>query len=95
MNSDPGDSEDFSVVLSKFDHPLSKAISDPYMYENAGVNYVRFYLASYMADIKVDHKPALMPFSQCAIAENRPLYIVCKDFTKSKELNLMKKLISN
>lgn len=94
MNNDPGDSENFSIVLSKFNHPLANVILDPHIYKNSGVNYSRFYLGSYMVDIKVDHKPAPMSFSKCAIAENRPLYIVCRDFTKSKELNLIKKLIA-
>lgn len=95
VNNDPGGSEDFSVVLSKFDHPLSKAILDPYMYDNSGVNYVRFYLASYMADIKVDNKPTPVPLSQSIMAENRPLYIICRDFNKSKELDLMRKLVGS
>ena len=94
-NSDPGGSEDFSVTLAKFDHPLAKSTLDPHDDKHSDVNYVRFYLAGYVAYIKVDNKPAPMPLSKFAIAENRPLYIVCRDFTKSKELNLMKKLISS
>lgn len=95
VNSDPGDSEDFSVVMSKFDHPLAKGIFDPYMYKNSGVNYLRFYLASYMADIKVDHKPTPKLLSQFAMAENRPLYIPCRNFERSKELSLAKKLVGS
>ena len=96
-NNNPGDSEDFSVILSKFCHPLGKqSIMDPYQYKNkkTGVNYYRFYLAGYVADIKVDHKPTPMPLSQITISENKPLYILCRDFRKSKELNLMKQLIT-
>ena len=95
MNSDPGCSEDFSVVVSKFDHPLAKGILDPYMYKNSGVNYVRFYLASYMADIKVDHKLTPNQLSKLTITQNSPLYIICRDFKKSKELDLIKKLIDS
>lgn len=94
-NCDPGCSEDFSVTLAKFDHPLAKPILDPHDENILDVNYVRFYLAGYIAYIKVDNKPAPMLFSKCAIAENRPLYIVCRDFTKSKELDLIKKFISS
>lgn len=94
MNGNPGNSEDFSVVVSKFNHPLAKGTLDPYMYQNSGVNYIRFYLAGYMADMKVDHKPTPNQLSQITMAENRPLYIICRDFTKSKELDLIKKLIS-
>jgi hypothetical protein len=94
-NSNPGSSEDFSVTLSKFCLPLGKqSTMDPYQYKNLGVNYYRFYLAGYIADIKVDHKPTPMPLSQITISENKPLYILCRDFRKSKELNLMKQLIT-
>ncbi len=91
--ADPGNNEDFSVTLAKFDHPLAKSTLDPHEDKHSGVSYLRFYLASYIAYIKVDHKPTPMPLSQFALAENRPLYILCRDFTKSKELELMKELI--
>ena len=94
-NADPGDSEDFSVTLAKFDHPLSKPILDPHADKHSDVNYCRFYLASYIAYMKVDHKPTPTPLSQFAMAENRPLYILCRDFEESKELNLMKKLLED
>ena len=94
-NNDPGDSEVFSVTLAKFDHPLAGPILDPHDDKYSGVNYLRFYLAGYIAYVKVDHKPTPPTFSQFAMAENRPLYIICRDFTKSKELDLIKKLISN
>ncbi len=94
MNAEPGDSEDFSVVVSQFSHPLAKGIFDPYMYQNSGVKYIRFYLASYMADIKVDHKPTPNQLSKLIMAENSPLHIICRDFEASQELVLAKKLIS-
>ncbi|MBI4233965.1 MAG: hypothetical protein HY686_05935 [Chloroflexi bacterium] len=93
VNSAPGNSEDFSVVLSKFDHPLAKGILDPYMYENSGVKYIRFYFASYMADIKVDRKKTPEPLSKLVMTENKPLYILCRNFQESKELDLMQQLI--
>ncbi len=94
-SNDPGDSEVFSVVLAKFDHPLAKSILDPHDDKYSDVNYLRFYLAGYIAYIKVDHKPTPMPFSQSAMAENRPLYIICKDFEKSKELKLIVNMIKS
>ena len=93
VNSDPGDSEAFSVVVSKFNHPLAKGTFDPYMYKNSAVNYIRFYLAGYMADIKVDQKPTPNQLSQITLARDMPLYIICRDFIKSTELNLAKKLL--
>ncbi len=92
-HANPGTLEDFSVVVSKFNHPLAKGIFDPYMYQNSSVDYARFYFASYMADIKVDHQPAPNPLSQLAISENLPLHIICRDFENSEELETAKKLI--
>ena len=93
VDNNPGGSEDFSVVVSKFDHPLAKQIMDPYMHEISGVSYIRFYLGSYMADIKVDHKPTPKQLSKGIMTQNRPLYIICRDYMKSKELNIIMKLI--
>jgi hypothetical protein len=93
-NNDPGHSEVFSVTLARFDHPLAKSILDPHDDKYSEVNYLRFYLAGYVAYIKVDHKPSPMPFSQFVMAENRPLYIICRDFEKSKELKLMVKMVA-
>lgn len=92
-NSDPGDSQNFGTVLAKLDHPLAKSILDPHEDNFSGVHYYRFYLASYIAYIKVDHRPAPKILSPFAMTENKPLYIVCRDFWKSKEVNLMKKLL--
>ena len=94
-NGDPGDNQDFSTVLAKFDHPSAKPILDPHEDSFSGVHYYRFYLASYIAYIKVDHSPAPMWLSPFAMTEKTPLCIVCRDFTKSKELNLMEKLVGS
>ena len=92
---DPGDKEDFGVTLAKFDHPLAKSILDPHDDKQSDVNYYRFYLGSYIAYIKVDTKPAPSPLSLIAIAPNKPLYIIYRDFSKSKELELMKILLDS
>jgi len=92
-DADPGTREDFSVIISKFNHPLAKGIFDPYVYQMSGVNYTRFYFASYMADIKIDLKPTPDKYSLITIAENLPLHIICRDYQNSKELALAKKLI--
>ena len=89
----PGTREDFSVVLTYFNHPLAKVISDPYIYKNDGVNYTRFYFANYIADIKVDLKETPSILSKLSLAENTPLCIVCRDFETSKELKITQDII--
>ena len=76
-------------LLAKFDRPLAKSILDPHDDKYSDVSFLRFYFAGYIAYIKIDHKPTPKPFSQFAMAENRPLHIICRDFEKSKELKLM------
>jgi len=74
---------------------LNWSTTDPYMYDNSGVNYIRFYLASYMADIKVDQKPTPRPLSKLVITQSRPLYVICRKFEESRELDLIKTLVSH
>ncbi len=93
-NCDPGGSEDFSITLAKFDHPLAKTILDPHSEKILGVNYLRFYLANYVAYIKVDRMSTPMPFAQFSMTKGRPLYIFCRDFMKSKELNLIRMMLT-
>jgi len=93
LEGDPDKKEVFSVALAKFDHALAKTLLDPHKDRHSDVNYYRFYLGSYIAYIKVDEKPTPMPLSLFSMALNKPLYIICRDFTKSKELELMRKLV--
>ena len=94
-DANPGTNEEFSVVVSKFTHPMAKSMFDPYIYQNLGVNYAHFYFADYMADIKVDYKLTPSPLSKLAIAENIPLYIICRDFEDSQELFIARKLMQH
>jgi len=95
LDNDPGDCDTFSVTLAKFDHPLAKSILDPHEDKHSGINYFRFYLAGYIAYIKVDNKPAPMPLSQFALDARKSLYIICRDFEISKELKLMVNMIKS
>jgi hypothetical protein len=95
VNADPGCVDDFGVILAKFDHPIGKSTLDPHEDVYSGVNFFRFYLASYIAYIKIDAKSLPQLFSKLAVSENQPLYIICRDFTKSKELNLVVDLVKN
>lgn len=92
-NTDPGSDDDFGVILSKFDHPLGNPIADPYKTTLFGVNYYRFFLASYTADIKVDKRPTYTKFSSFNMAYNRPLFIICRNLERSKDFEVMRKVI--
>lgn len=92
-NTNPGSDEDFGVILSRFDHPLGKPIADPYKTTLLDVNYYRFFLASYIADIKVDEKSTPASLSSFTIAHNRPLVIISRNLEKSKDFEVMRKVI--
>jgi hypothetical protein len=91
---DPGSENDFSVTLAKFDHSLGKTILDPHIDRWDGVNYIRFYLGSYVAYIKTDKRKAPEPHLNFILRPNQPLIIIGRDLEKSKELPLIKKIVT-
>jgi hypothetical protein len=55
--AEPGTSEKFAVILARFDEPAYTAMLDPHPDRYDGINYLRFYLAGFVAYIKVDQRP--------------------------------------
>ncbi len=92
--SDPGSAEDFAVTLAKFDHRLGSAILDPHPEKNGGVNYLRFYLGTYIAYIKVDQRAAPEPFSKFVMTPGQPLKIIGRDLMHSPELAIMHDIVT-
>jgi len=92
LNSDPGDPNTFAVSLAKFDDPLGTVMLDPDRHKWFGINYCRFYLAGYVAYIKVDKRPPPQFIEDFVLVPNRPLVVILRNFRSSKELDLMKKL---
>jgi hypothetical protein len=91
--SDPGTDNDFATTIAKFDeHPLSTAILDPHPERWQGITYCRFYLSSYVVYIKIDKRSAPQPHSDFKIKCGEPLYVVCRDLSRSKELPLIYKM---
>jgi hypothetical protein len=90
----PGSENDFSVTLAKFDHPLGQTILDPHLERRNGVNYIRFYLGSYVAYIKTDKRKAPEPLLDFILKRNQPLIIIGRDLEQSKELPLIKKIVT-
>lgn len=86
---DPGDAEDFSVILARFDHPLGASILDPHPEKIYQVNYCRFYLAGYIAYVKVDKRPTPEPFSKLILRYGMPTCIICRTLENSKEWPLI------
>jgi hypothetical protein len=92
-NRDPGAAEDFATFLAKFDDPvIGKVFLNPHRDRIDGVNYVRFYLAGYVAYVKTDRRPTPKPFRHFMLASDQPLRIVGRQFWESKEVWLMQKI---
>lgn len=87
----PGSEDDFSIILAKFDHS-GKILLDPHPEKYGGVNYYRFYIGSYVAYIKTDKRKAQNSFSEVMMKPEKPLLIVGRDFARSKEFFLIKKI---
>jgi hypothetical protein len=94
LRSDPGYKDFFSVLLACFvDMPTKIAIMDPFKERYEQVNYYRFYLGNYIAYVKVDRQRTPAVFEQFALAPDNPLTIVARNFDRSKEKVVMRKLI--
>ncbi len=90
---DPGSPEEFSVFLTKFDDEVGRSILDPHRERWSGVNYLRLYLAGYVAYVKVDKRKTPWPHCRFIASEKKPLYVIVKTKKGSKEFSLMNKIL--
>lgn len=93
-NKDPGAPDDFAITLAKFDHALGQTILDPHGEKWEGVKYYRFYFGGYVAYIKVDKRLAPPPLGDFVIAPAAPLRIIARNLDKSKELQIIKNVVT-
>lgn len=96
LSADPGPADEFSVVLDKFDdHSAATAILHPFWERQGseGVRYYRFYLAGYVAGIKVDRQrpPDFLRHRQ--LSPNEQIMVWKRQFRGSPEHNLMLNLV--
>jgi hypothetical protein len=87
---DPGPPEAFAVTLAHFDDPTYTAMLDPHPERWFGVNYVRFYLAGFVAHIKVDRRPSPDLLSAFVIRDGVPIVVVRRDAHKGKDAMVMR-----
>ncbi|MEW6245232.1 MAG: hypothetical protein AB1555_00805 [Nitrospirota bacterium] len=89
---DPGEPTRFAVVLAKFDAPGYTAMLDPHPDRYDGVNYVRFYLAGFVAYIKVDRRPPTEPLASFILQPDTPITVVRRCAWKGKDGVVMREL---
>jgi hypothetical protein len=92
LNEEPGDSQDFAVLLGRFDQPWFTAMLDPHPEKFKGVSFCRFYLTGFVAIVKVDQRPTPSPFSNYRMQESAPLIIILRNLKNSTDGLVLRKL---
>jgi hypothetical protein len=93
VNNDPGDKNYFSVILTKFNNEsIATAMLNPHREKLEGINYYSIYLGGFKVFIKVDNRESSELMKNFILAPNSPLYVVIRDFRRSSEFKVMKKI---
>jgi hypothetical protein len=95
LRDDPGDPDTFAVMVTKCDERLSPIVLNPQPERWGETNYYHFYLAGYMAYIKVDSRPAPDFMGEFALAPEKPLIILLRDLRTSKDFKIMHDIASS
>lgn len=89
---EPGPPDRFAVILGRFDAPSYSAMLDPHPDRYNGVNYVRFYLAGFVAYIKVDRRPPQDPLAAFILRPDVPIAVVLRSAREGKDGAVMREL---
>lgn len=93
--NNPGPSEEFGIILARFTDDSGKAILDPHPDRLGGVRYSRFYLGRYVAYIKSDTRSPSNEWRIVTMKPGQPLCIVARDMKRSKELEVMREIVTS
>lgn len=89
---DPGGSQDFAVILARFEDPEFTAMLDPHPEKFDSVSFCRFYLTGFVAYIKVDQRPAPTFLADFCLRENAPLIILARSLRNSPDGLVMREI---
>ena len=89
LKGDPGDPDTFSIMVAKSEDSLGTIVLNPHPERWRDINYYRFYLAGYMAYIKVDRRPAPDGMGEIALNPEKPLVIILRELKTSKDFKVM------
>ena len=96
LNADPGQPDEYAVVLAVFDDdPDWAKIMDPFpeRYGETGIRFYRLYVGNFIAYVKVDQRPAESPMRDLQLTPDAPLRIVQRTFAESKERCVMRNVV--
>lgn len=88
--TEPGAPDTFAVTLARFAEPAYTGMLDPHPDRYNGVNYVRFYLAGFVAYIKVDRRPPPDPLSDFIVRDDGPITVLLRSAKDSKDAAVMR-----
>ncbi len=88
---EPGNEEAFAVTIAKFDHPALTGMLDPHPERYESINYCRFYLAGFVAYIKVDRRVPPEFLRDFVLRPNAPLTILARS-ARSKDTAVMREI---
>ncbi|MEC4890412.1 MAG: hypothetical protein RI101_10165 [Nitrospira sp.] len=92
LNEDPGDTQEFVVVLARFEDVEITAMLDPHPEKFDGISFCRFYLSGFVAYIKVDQRPTPSFLTDLRLQEGRPLVILARSVRNSPDGRVMREL---
>lgn len=92
LAGEPGGSEDFAVILARFEDPEITAILDPHPEKFESISFCRFYLTGFVAYIKVDQRPAPSLLADFRLRENAPLIVLARSLQNSSDGQVMRNI---
>jgi hypothetical protein len=91
-SEDPGGSQDFAVVLARFEDVQITAMLDPHPEKHDGISFCRFYLSGFVAYIKVDNRPTPSFLTDLRFQEGKPLIFLVRSLQNSPDGRVMREL---
>ena len=95
LKDEPGLPEDFGPVITKFDGSRGRAIVEPRRIRHDGINYQRFDLGLYSADIKTDRRESPPWLRPVVLSPGRPLIVLAGDLAARRDFLAMGGLFRN
>jgi len=92
LNEDPGDSQEFAIVLARFEDVEITAMLDPHPEKFDGISFCRFYLSGFVVYIKVDKRPTPSFLTDLHLREDRPLIVLARSLQNSPDGRVMREL---
>lgn len=96
LSDSPGTIRDFPIMLHRFSYPPGLIpILCPVASRIVGLNFYQLLLNGFLVLTKVDQRPLPRPFSEIALAPEKPLIVLPKDYKGSIEHQIMLRAAQN